>query len=224
MRGPRAESAHYDARRNRVIIRLTTGVEIGFALGDVKGLQRVSTADLRLIEVEAFGLGIHFPAINADLHVPAFRATSRRAGGDQARRMITLSPRQVTLNCHSRQVGGRPLRNSQRDRAGYGGGGARYHRIASLAGLPQRPIGAHEAILALNFGSECRASAVSEASNARAPVTLWKLAAVAGRHFGLRPWRMTRAPASARPCSMVLRRPRELPVTKAMRSIREQLG
>jgi hypothetical protein len=95
MRGPRAESAHYDARRNRVIIRLTTGVEIGFALGDVKGLQRVSTADLRLIEVEAFGLGIHFPAINADLHVPAFRATSRRAGGDQARRMITLSPRPV---------------------------------------------------------------------------------------------------------------------------------
>ncbi len=26
MRGPRVESAHYDAGRNRVIVRLTTGV------------------------------------------------------------------------------------------------------------------------------------------------------------------------------------------------------
>ena len=71
MSGPRAESAHYDAGRNRVIIRLTTGVEIGFAPRDVEGLQQASVADLRAIEVEAFGLGIHFPALDADLYVPA---------------------------------------------------------------------------------------------------------------------------------------------------------
>jgi hypothetical protein len=71
MRGPRAESAHYDAGRNRVIVRLTTGVEIGFAPRDVEGLQHASTADLKTIEVEAFGLGIHFPTIDADLYVPA---------------------------------------------------------------------------------------------------------------------------------------------------------
>jgi hypothetical protein len=71
MRGPRAESAHYDAGRNRVIIRLTTGVEIGFAPRDVEGLEDASADDLRVIEVEAFGLGIHFPAIDADLYVPA---------------------------------------------------------------------------------------------------------------------------------------------------------
>jgi hypothetical protein len=51
MRGPRAESAHYDAGRNRVIVRLTTGVEIGFAPRDVEGLQHASTADLKAIEV-----------------------------------------------------------------------------------------------------------------------------------------------------------------------------
>ena len=28
MRGPRAESAHYDGGRNRIIVRLTTGVEL----------------------------------------------------------------------------------------------------------------------------------------------------------------------------------------------------
>lgn len=71
MRGPRAESAHYDAGRNRVVIRLTTGIEIAFAPRDVEGLQNASTDDLKSIEVEAFGLGIRFPRLDADLYVPA---------------------------------------------------------------------------------------------------------------------------------------------------------
>jgi hypothetical protein len=71
LRGPRAESAHYDAGRNRVIICLTTGVEIGLAPRDVEGLQDASVDDLKTIEVEAFGLGIHFPKLDADLYVPA---------------------------------------------------------------------------------------------------------------------------------------------------------
>ena len=71
LRGPRAEAAHYDAARDRVIVRLTTGVEIGFAPGDVEGLQDASPDDLAVIEVEALGLGIHFPRLDADLYVPA---------------------------------------------------------------------------------------------------------------------------------------------------------
>ncbi len=71
LRGPRAESAHYDAGRDRVIVRLTTGVEIGFAPRDAEGLRHASRDDLAVIEVEAFGLGIHFPQLDADLYVPA---------------------------------------------------------------------------------------------------------------------------------------------------------
>src|SRR4051794_7293209 len=71
LRGPRAESAHYDAERDRVIVRLTTGVEIGFAPRDAEGLQGATREDLAEIEVEAFGLGIHFPRLDADLYVPA---------------------------------------------------------------------------------------------------------------------------------------------------------
>ena len=69
LRGPRAESAHYDAERDRVIVRLTTGIEIGFAPRDAEGLQHASRDDLA--EVEAFGLAIHFPRLDADLYVPA---------------------------------------------------------------------------------------------------------------------------------------------------------
>src|SRR6516162_3777819 len=71
MRGPRAETAHYDAGRNRIIVRLTTGIELGFAPRDVEGLQHASADDLKVIEVEGFGLGIHFPKLDADLYVPA---------------------------------------------------------------------------------------------------------------------------------------------------------
>ncbi len=71
LRGPRAESALYDAARNRVIVRLTTGVEISFAPDDAQGLQHASGDDLATIEMDAFGLGIHVPAPDADLSVPA---------------------------------------------------------------------------------------------------------------------------------------------------------
>ena len=71
LRGPRAKRAHYDAGRNRIIVRLTTGVELGFAPRDVEGLQHASARDLKVIEVEGLGLGIHFPKLDADLYVPA---------------------------------------------------------------------------------------------------------------------------------------------------------
>ena len=71
LQGIRAEAAHYDAERDRVIVRLTNGIELGFAPRSVEGLQDASREDLEIIEVEAFGLGIHFPTIDADLYVPA---------------------------------------------------------------------------------------------------------------------------------------------------------
>jgi len=71
MRGPRAVGAHYDAGRGRVIVRLSTGVEIGFAPRNAEGLQHATRDDLASIEVDALGLGIHFPRLDADLYVPA---------------------------------------------------------------------------------------------------------------------------------------------------------
>lgn len=71
LEGPRAQKVHYDAGRNRIIVRLTTGIELGFAPGTVEGLENAVIEDLKAVEVEAFGLGIHFPTIDADLYVPA---------------------------------------------------------------------------------------------------------------------------------------------------------
>ncbi len=101
LRGPRAASAHYDSGRNRVIIRLTTGLELGFAPRDVEGLQNATIGDLKAVRVEAFGLGIHFPTIDADLYVPAllegvlgsrtWMATHLGGAGRRSRKMVGSS-------------------------------------------------------------------------------------------------------------------------------------
>ena len=71
MRGPRAQSAHFDAGRNRVIIRLTTGVEIGFPPRSAQGLENATSADLDAIDITELGLGVRFPRLDADLYIPA---------------------------------------------------------------------------------------------------------------------------------------------------------
>lgn len=71
LRSPLTESAHYDAGRGRIIVRLTTGVEVGFPPALAEGLEHATAADLAVIEVDAWGLGVHVPALNADLYVPA---------------------------------------------------------------------------------------------------------------------------------------------------------
>ena len=71
MRGPRAESVRYDAGRNRVTVRLTTGIEVSFAPRDAQGLEGAGRNDLEQVEVDALGLAIRFPTLDADLYVPA---------------------------------------------------------------------------------------------------------------------------------------------------------
>lgn len=71
LEGPRAESARYDAGRNRVIVRLTTGVEIGFPPALAQGLEHATAEQLDAIEVTPAGLGLHFPKLDADVYVPA---------------------------------------------------------------------------------------------------------------------------------------------------------
>ncbi len=69
--GPRAVAARYDAGRGRVVIALSTGVELGLAPRDVEGLAGASAEDLRVVQVDGMGLGVHFPRLDADLYVPA---------------------------------------------------------------------------------------------------------------------------------------------------------
>lgn len=68
---PKAVSAHYDRRRHRVVIGLSSNVEVGFSPRDAQGLERARPSQLEEIEISPSGLGIHFPRLDADLYLPA---------------------------------------------------------------------------------------------------------------------------------------------------------
>lgn len=69
--GPRAIAAHYDRRVSRVVIMLSSGVELAFPPRLAEGLFNARPDDLDKIEVSPTGLGLHFPKLDADLYVPA---------------------------------------------------------------------------------------------------------------------------------------------------------
>jgi hypothetical protein len=70
-RGPTATAAHYDRGRGRVVIRLSTGLEVMFAPRDAQGLESARPEQLDPIEISPSGLGLHFPKLDADLYLPA---------------------------------------------------------------------------------------------------------------------------------------------------------
>jgi hypothetical protein len=69
--GPTAVSATYDRRSDRVVVRLSSGIDIGFSPRDTQGLETARPTDLDPIEISPSGLGLHFPKVDADLYLPA---------------------------------------------------------------------------------------------------------------------------------------------------------
>jgi hypothetical protein len=68
---PRAVRARYDRRQRRVFIHFSTGLEVSFSPRDAEGLERATPTQLAKIKISPSGYGIHFPKIDADLHLPA---------------------------------------------------------------------------------------------------------------------------------------------------------
>ena len=66
-----AISARYDRRRSRVIVNLSTGIQIAFPTKLAEGLSGASPESLAEIEITPAGLGLHWPKLDADVYVPA---------------------------------------------------------------------------------------------------------------------------------------------------------
>lgn len=67
---PVATAARYDRRIGRLVIDLSTGVSIAFKPHDAQGLEGAKPKQLNKIEISPSGLGLHFPAIDADIYLP----------------------------------------------------------------------------------------------------------------------------------------------------------
>jgi hypothetical protein len=68
---PRAVAARYDRRLGRVVIALSSKVDVMFSPRDAEGLEKATPAELETIEISPSGFGIHFPKLDADLYLPA---------------------------------------------------------------------------------------------------------------------------------------------------------
>jgi hypothetical protein len=69
-----ATAARYDRRRGLVMIELTNGTVVGFPLSVLPGLENATPADLRRIEIEGGGYGLHVASLDADISVPQLLA------------------------------------------------------------------------------------------------------------------------------------------------------
>jgi hypothetical protein len=68
---PHAVSARYDRRIGRVVVGLSNGLEISFSPRNAQGLETATWEQLQEIEIYPTGSGLHFPALDADLYIPA---------------------------------------------------------------------------------------------------------------------------------------------------------
>ena len=113
LHGPRAATAHYDVHRHRVVIMLVSGLEVSLSPHDAEGLEAATPDELSQIEITPFGLGLHFPKIDADLYVPTllegllgsskWMAARMGATGGQAK-----TARKSSASRENGKLGGRP--------------------------------------------------------------------------------------------------------------------
>src|SRR3974390_2844640 len=68
---PHATRAVYDEKKGRIVVGLSNGLEIGFPVELAQGLAGAGAADLSVIEITPTGLGLHWPRLDTDLHLPA---------------------------------------------------------------------------------------------------------------------------------------------------------
>ena len=68
---PTVVSARYDRKSRRIVIHLSSQLEVSFPPRIAQGLEHATPAALRDIEISPSGFGIHFPKLDADLYLPA---------------------------------------------------------------------------------------------------------------------------------------------------------
>jgi hypothetical protein len=112
-----AVSARYDRRSARVVVDLSTGVQLAFSPSLAQGLSDAAPDLLAEIEISPAGLGLHWPKLDADLYVPAilqgvfgtksWMAQQLGARGGQAR-----SDAKTSAARKNGQKGGRPRKIS----------------------------------------------------------------------------------------------------------------
>ncbi|MFZ3214949.1 MAG: DUF2442 domain-containing protein [Candidatus Acidiferrales bacterium] len=116
---PTAVAARYDQRLGRVVIRLSSGLDVAFSPRDAQGLENAKPSQLGKIEISPSGFGIYFPELDADVYLPAllqgflgsrkWMAARLGAAGGKSR-----SAAKTSAARRNGKLGGRPKAESKR--------------------------------------------------------------------------------------------------------------
>jgi len=71
---PRAASARYDRRLDRIVVELTNGCTFAFPPRLAQGLEDATADELAAVEVLGAGYGLHWEALDVDFTVPGLLA------------------------------------------------------------------------------------------------------------------------------------------------------
>ncbi len=66
---PRAIAARYNKKMNRIIISLSTKVEVMFNPAEVQGLENAKPSQLEEIEISPSGFGLYFPELDEGINI-----------------------------------------------------------------------------------------------------------------------------------------------------------
>ena len=116
-RTPKAIAARYDSRDGRIVIDLRSDISIAFKPQNAQGLEHANASQLSKIEISPSGLGLRFPALDADLYLPSllegFLGSKRwmaaqlgKVGGQTRSKAKTAAARS------NGKLGGRPRKTS----------------------------------------------------------------------------------------------------------------
>jgi hypothetical protein len=110
---PVAVAVRYDRRISRVVITLSSGLELAFSPHDAEGLEQARPADLQDAQISPSGMGVHFPHLDADLYIPAllegFLGSRRWMAAEMGKRGgKSVSAAKSTAARENGKSGGRP--------------------------------------------------------------------------------------------------------------------
>jgi Protein of unknown function (DUF2442) len=116
---PKAVAARYERNSGRIVIRLSSRLDVSFSPHDAQGLENAKPSQLEEIEISPSGFGIHFPRLYADIYLPALlegflgskKWMASRLGqlGGQSR----SKAKKAAAKANGR-LGGRPRKNSRK--------------------------------------------------------------------------------------------------------------
>jgi Protein of unknown function (DUF2442) len=68
---PKVLAVWYDRATGRVVIKLSSKLDVSFSPRDAQGLEKAKPSQLEEIEISPSGLGLHFPKLDADIYLPS---------------------------------------------------------------------------------------------------------------------------------------------------------